>query len=163
MGHAAGRHRIQNQGAASARQFDAQRLVKSSARVRDEVIWKIFESSSFAQSNHGFEDRGLFRGAIDSRRRRRSQANVSARFQRNFRDEMIASQNSSRRIKEHQVRSAISERKRSQRLKRQREARLGEDGALAAPRKSQSQKSVTPDALGNSLSIQRAGSGESIR
>ena len=69
-------------------------------------------------------------------------------FLHNFRDQAVAPEHSSRRIQEHQVRCAIRERKRSQRLQRQREARLREDGQCAATRESQTQKSVAPHARG---------------
>ena len=61
MSDPARRHRIQNDGAAAARHFDAQRLAKRRARVWNDVVRKIFERGSFAHANHRFEDGGLFR------------------------------------------------------------------------------------------------------
>ena len=129
----------------------------------NDVVGKIFERGSFAHVNHGFEDGGFFRGSINARRRRRGQANVRSGFLHNFRDQVIAAQHSSRRIQQHQVGGAVRECKRRQRLQRQREARLGEDRARTAPRESQAKESVAPDAFRIPLTLQRAGSGESIR
>ena len=127
------------------------------------VVGKVFERRSFIQTNNDFEDRRFFRGSIDSRGRRRGETNVRFRFLHNIRDQMIAAQHSSRRIQQHQVGRAVRESERRQRLQRQREARLGEDRAPFAQRKSQSKESVAPDALRIPFTIQRAGSGESIR
>jgi hypothetical protein len=88
-------------------------------------------------------------------------------FLHNVRYEMIAAQHSSRRIQEHEVRSAIRERERRQGLQGQGKTRLGKDRTCAAPRKSQAKESVTADALRLLFtvpcSIQRAGNGGSIR
>ena len=127
------------------------------------MVGKIFERGPFSHVNHSFEDRGLFRGSINSRRRRRGQANVRPRFQHNFRSEMIATQHSSRRIQEHQVGGAVGEGKRRQRLQWQRKARLAEDCPPVALRKSQTKVPVAPNALRIPSTIQRAGSVESIR
>ena len=95
----------------------------------NDVIGKIFERGSFANVNHGFEDRGFFRGSINPRRRRRRQANVRSRFLHYIRDEVIAAQHPSRWIQEHQVGCAIRESERREHLQRQREARLGKNRA----------------------------------
>ena len=133
----------------------------------NDVIGKIFERGAFAQMNHGFEDRRFFRGSINSRRRRRGQANVRVGFLHNVRGEMIAAQHASCRVQEHQVGGAVRQGKRGQRLQRQGEARLGENCARAVSRKSQAKESVAPDAFRIPFTIffstQRAGSGGSIR
>ena len=84
-------------------------------------------------------------------------------FLNDFRKKVVAAQNSSRRIEEHQVRSSIFQSKRSERLQRQRETRLAEDRPLAATLELQPQVAVSPDAVRIPFTIQRAGSGGSTR
>ncbi len=80
-------------------------------------------------------------------------------FLSDFRMKVIAAKHSTRRIEEHQVRGSIFQRKRSERLQRQREARLAENCPWAATLELQPQETVSPD----SLRIRRAGSGVSTR
>ena len=125
----------------------------------DDVVGKIFQRGPIAKFYHGFEHRRLLRSSINTRRRRRRQADVRAGFLNDLRDKMIASQHSAGRIEKHQVGGSVVHLKRCERLQRQSESRLRQDGAPAAPLELQPQVAVAPD----TLRIQTGGSGGSIR
>src|SRR6267154_1005483 len=127
--------------------------------MRNHVVRKIFERRSFAKLDHGFQHRWFFGGPINSSCRGGRQTDMRVFFLSDFRMKVIAAKHSTRRIEEHQVRGSIFQRKRSERLQRQREARLAENCPWAATLELQPQETVSPD----SLRIRRAGSGVSTR
>ena len=163
MSHAAGRHRIQDDGPALTRHFNTQRLAERRACVRDDVVGEIFQRCAISQPDCGFEYRRLLGGSINSCRRRRCQADVRLCFLNNFRNEMIASQYTPRRIEEHQVRGSIVQGERRQRLQRQRKTRFRENSPRASPLEIQTKKSVAPNAVRIPFAIQRARNDGSIR
>ena len=124
MRDAARGHGIQHNRATSGGHFEAQGLLQRGTRMRDDVVWKIFECCAFAQLNYSFENRGPIESSINARGRRCRQANVRFRLLDNFSNQVVAAQHAARRIEQHQVRCSIVERQWSQHLQGQREPRF---------------------------------------